>query len=143
MHAPATPPTPRSSRGGRLDDQYSHRPPALRLRRLAKSPGFTATAVLSLALGIGANTAIFSLVNAVLLRELPVRDPEELLEVYVSTPDFEFQVFSYPDYEDLRDGTREVFAGIAGTRLLLTQADRAGTVETIVGELVTTTSGCG
>ncbi len=106
-------------------------------RRLAKYPGFTATAVLSLALGIGANTAIFSLVNAVLLREETVRAPEDLLEVYVETSGFAFNVFSYPDFEDLRDGTGEVFAGIGATRLLLTQADRGGDVETLIGELVT------
>ncbi len=106
-------------------------------RRLAKSPGFTATAVLSLALGIGANTAIFSLVNAVLLRDPGVRAPEELLAVYLSVPDFEFNAFSYPDYEDLRDGTREVFAGIGGSRLMFAQADRGGDVETVGGELVT------
>ncbi|MCP3962498.1 MAG: ABC transporter permease [bacterium] len=106
-------------------------------RRLSKQPGFTATAVFSLALGIGANTAIFSLVNAVLIRELPLRAPEELVVVFVSTPDFEYNVFSYPDYEDLRDGTGEVFSGLAGARLIITQTDRDGGIETLIGEAVT------
>ena len=79
-------------------------------RRLAGSPGFTATAVLSLALGIGANTAIFSLVNAVILKDPPFEKPEELVNILRTAPDFPYGTFSYPDFKDLRDGTKEVFS---------------------------------
>ncbi len=54
------------------------------LRRLVQHPGFTATALLSLALGIGANTAIFTVVNAVVLRSLPLQAPDELVDIYLS-----------------------------------------------------------
>ncbi len=57
------------------------------LRALCSSPGFAAIAILSLALGIGANTAIFSLINAVILRTLPVSHPEQLVELGMKTED--------------------------------------------------------
>jgi putative ABC transport system permease protein len=106
-------------------------------RRIAASPGFTLVAVASLALGIGANTAIFSLVNAILIRHPPIEKPEELVEIYVSSPEFEYNVFSYPDYRDFVRGTRDVFAEVSGTKLSLGPVEREGGVEMLPTEVVT------
>ncbi len=106
------------------------------LRRLFKKPGFTLIAILSLAIGIGANTAIFTLVNAIILREVPLKDPSQLVEVYLRTPDFPHNILSYPDYDDLVEGSGEVFEGVLASKLVIGQTDHEGVIETIVGEAV-------
>ena len=107
------------------------------LRRLRQNPGFTVSAVLSLAIGIGANTAIFTLVNAIILRQPPVRAPEELVEIYESNPNFEWGNFSNPDYRDVRDATEEVFAGVSATRMVPAQVDIDGGISMFFAEAVT------
>src|SRR5579864_9237465 len=86
------------------------------LRALRRQPTFVAVAVLSLALAIGANSAIFSLADALLLRPLPAKNPEALFDVISTTPDNPFEGMSFPDYRDLRDKSRS-FAGLAAYRL--------------------------
>ena len=84
------------------------------IRMLLSKPGFTATAVSVLALGIGANTAMFSLVNAFLLKPLLIQKPEQLVGCYSRNshkPD-EYRAFSYPNYVDLRDANA-VFSSLA------------------------------
>ncbi len=75
-------------------------------RQLLRNPGFTSVAVLTLALGIGANSAIFSIVHAVLLRDLPFREPDRLVWVWSVRPDRNDAPFTLPEYIDYRDQTR-------------------------------------
>jgi predicted permease len=85
-------------------------------RMILRSPGFTAIAVLSLALGIGANAAIFSIADALLLRPLAVADPARVLDVSTSPPGQSVGGLSYPDYRDLRDQARS-FDGMVAFQL--------------------------
>ena len=90
------------------------------LRSLRKNPGFTAVAVISLALGIGANTAIFSLVDGLLLRSLSVPHPEQLVQIaatFTDTPGAApVRAFSFPAMQTIRD-RNQVFSGVFGANV--------------------------
>jgi putative ABC transport system permease protein len=114
------------------------------LRMLGKSPGFTAIAVITLALGIGANTAIFSLMNQILLRELPIKNPDQLEILrapgpssgHISTDGDSTESFSYPMYKGLRD-TNAVFSGILARYGFAASVSNRGQTNRATGEVVT------
>jgi len=85
------------------------------LRMLAKNPGFATVAVIALALGIGANTAIFSVVNGVLLQPLPYHDPDSLMRLSETTPDFGTMSVACPNFTDWKEQNRS-FASLAAVR---------------------------
>jgi hypothetical protein len=76
------------------------------VRMLLRSPGFMATAILTLALGIGANTALFSVVNGVLLNPLSFPHANELVALYENKPHFEYGSISYPNFLDWQRNNR-------------------------------------
>jgi predicted permease len=114
------------------------------LRMLAKNPGFTSIAILTLALGIGANTAIFSLLNQVLLRRLPVRNPDELVVLkspgpkhgHVWSDGDDSEIFSYPLYKGLAKNTA-VFDGVIARYEFAAGIASHGQTDRGSGELVT------
>ena len=104
------------------------------LRALLRAPTFAATVILTLSLGIGANSVIFSAVDAVLLRDAPVSDPESLVDVYTTSGNNLYSSSSYPDYFDLRDsGT---FASLAAYTPVSITMDVNGQPEPLAGQLV-------
>ncbi len=115
------------------------------LRQLRKSPVFAATAILTLALGMGANTAIFSLLDQALLRSLPVQDPEQLVILEGTGKAWEGHFsnwggddtayFSYPMYRDLRD-RNQAFSGLIATSSSEVSLTRAGSSQLVSTELV-------
>lgn len=106
------------------------------LRRLLRRPGFAAVAVASLALGIGANTAVFSVVNAVLLREPAVEAPGRLVEVYGTREgEGDHGSLSYPECADLREAS-PVFSGVVAHELFIGTTDGERRPELLLGEVV-------
>ncbi|MEO8504299.1 MAG: ABC transporter permease [Acidobacteriota bacterium] len=114
-------------------------------RALRRSPGFALVAVLTLAIGIGASAALFSLLDQLFLRALPVAHPERL--VVLQTPESpnsgrismssEFSIpLSYPMYVDLRDATKDVFDGVLARRPVQLALSARGATELVNGELV-------
>jgi macrolide transport system ATP-binding/permease protein len=102
------------------------------LRTLRRAPGYTAAAVLTLALGVGANSAIFSLVNATLLQRLPARDPQRLAGVRTENS----SVFSYPEYADLRDH-QTAFDGLVASGAITASLNADGQTDLVRGVIVT------
>src|ERR1044072_1358548 len=104
-------------------------------KMLLKSKGVTGVAMLSLAIGIGANSAIFSLVNSILFRPRAVAHPEQLVELYVGEQSQPYQTTSYPSYLDLRD-RGEVFSRLAAYSIQQFKRGGSNGVEAIIGEAV-------
>src|SRR5450631_3400285 len=106
------------------------------VRGLAKNRGFAMAAVLSLALGIGANTTIFTLLNAIFLRPLPVREPARLAAVYTTDPGMPgLLLCSYPNYQDYRD-RNSVFSSLILYSALTVNLTGRGDPQLLMGQLV-------
>ena len=103
---------------------------------LRKSPGFTTIAILTLALGIGANTAIFSVVNGVLLNPLPYPHPEELVTLHESKPNFNTGSISYPNFLDWQKENHTLSA-MAVSRSYSFSLTGLGEAEQVNAQLVT------
>jgi predicted permease len=104
-------------------------------RNLVSRPGFTLIAIVTLAIGIGANTAVFTIVNAVLFRPRPVAQPERLVELYSGDARNPYEASSYPDFLVFRDQP-EVFSALAAYRIEQFKLGGAENVEQIFGEAV-------
>lgn len=104
-------------------------------KMLWKSKGVTVVAVLSLAVGIGANTMIFSLVNSLLLRPRPVTKPEQLVELYTGEREHPYETTSYPSYLDFR-ARNDVFTGLAAYGISQFKLGGMNQVEQVWGETV-------
>lgn len=113
-------------------------------RQLRRSPGFTVAAVLILALGIGAVTAVFSLIDAALLRMLPVESPQQLVEFKAINPEYPINdVFSYPAFNALKSQTQVLAGALAFRKLDKVDVEVDGRVGSLTGNWFrATTSQC-
>jgi putative ABC transport system permease protein len=108
------------------------------LRMLGKNPGFAIVAVLTLALGIGANTALFSIVNGVLLSPLPYEQPDRLVALYSKTADFKYSSISYPNFLDWQR-YNTTFAAIGAFHSDTFNLTGMGDAERLHGDMVSAT----
>ncbi len=108
------------------------------VRMVLKHPGFSATAIIVLALGIGANSAIFSIINAMLLKPLPIHRPGELVGVYGegTTAPGGYRSFSYPNFQDLREQAA-AFANLAAHNLTLVGIGDGEATRRVLADAVT------
>ena len=105
-------------------------------RMMRKKPGFAFFAILTLALGIGINTVVFTIVNTILLRPIPAKDPDELIRIYQKTADGATQLrFSYPDYVDYRD-RNSLLSGLAAAAIMPFRLEAGLQSEQILAEAV-------
>ncbi len=105
-------------------------------RMLAKNRGITALAVISITLGVGANTTIFSMVNTILLRPLPIAEPESVVTIFAKWRNYPgYGPVSYPDYLDYRE-RNEVFSTLAVSTLVPVGLQGDGAPQVVLGELV-------
>jgi predicted permease len=106
------------------------------IRILFKNPGFTLIATLSLALGIGANSAIFSLADALLLRPLPILEPSSVVDISTTTPDNPFGSVSYPNFRDLQAKSQSFDTMVAFELSTLSVATSAQTLPQVVSGVI-------
>jgi hypothetical protein len=106
------------------------------LRQLRKAPGFTAVVIMTLALGVGANTALFSVINGVLLNPLPFPQPDQLVTLHESKPNFDRGSISFPNFRDWQNDNRS-FSSIAVSRPYALSLTGVGDPEQVDNEFIT------
>src|SRR5450432_652469 len=143
LGSPASPPAVDEGLAGGSGNVFSGLREDVRyaIRLLAKSPGFTLAAVLSLGLGVGANTTIFSLVNEVLLHPLPVQDASRLVSVFTTDAKNQarnqgFLTTSFPNYRDYREQGGRVLSGATAYIFTPLSLTSGGEPEQVFGEVV-------